>query len=208
MFTDPSGLFYSPMRPLDDFMMSSSYGDPGLNLSNLSINYVTDKFLNNYTDYSNYQVASNYTPVNSGYKVSVMVNNNGLFGTHAGLITNNGRVQTIWDPNGSFSYSGWSEGSGREFEAYTRIEQTKMLSSYIQYQFDDGKDVNLYHFNVTPQDYNQIMQRIDNGCGGMLSCAKCTSYAISGIGPFKTVPSEIFLPRTLNNHMKGLKNGN
>ncbi|MDP9804692.1 RHS repeat-associated core domain-containing protein [Acinetobacter calcoaceticus] len=52
MNVDPSGLSFSQMN---DFMLSNTSGAPGLNLSNISINYVTDRFLNSSSEYSNYQ---------------------------------------------------------------------------------------------------------------------------------------------------------
>nr|WP_279597268.1 RHS repeat-associated core domain-containing protein [Acinetobacter bereziniae] len=138
-------------------------------------------------------------------QISIMINNNGIFGTHAGLVLNNGKTQTIWDPNGSFSYPGWSEGSGRIFEAYTPGEQKRMLSSYLKSQFVDGNDVNLFKFEINTSEYNQIMGRIEQGCGGLFSCSLCTSSAISGIGPFKNVKGRIFFPTRLNQKMIEIK---
>lgn len=138
-------------------------------------------------------------------QISIMINNNGIFGTHAGLVLNNGKTQTIWDPNGSFSYLGWSEGSGRIFEAYTPGEQKRMLSSYLKSQFVDGNDVNLFKFEINTSEYNQIMGRIEQGCGGLFSCSLCTSSAISGIGPFKNVKGRIFFPTRLNQKMIEIK---
>ncbi|WP_436897462.1 RHS repeat-associated core domain-containing protein [Acinetobacter gyllenbergii] len=66
MNVDPSGLSFSMMGPMNDFALSNSYGSPGLDLSNLSINYVTDKFMtyqNNYNNLSNLQVYSSPTVV-------------------------------------------------------------------------------------------------------------------------------------------------
>jgi len=62
------------------------------------------------------------------------------------------------------------------------------LADYIHFQERDGPDVEVFYFPTTPEDDKQIIDRIMEigGCG-FAECTVCSSAAVRGIGPFKTL---------------------
>jgi uncharacterized protein RhaS with RHS repeats len=110
----------------------------------------------------------------------VVINNNGPFGTHAGLYINNEDGQLIYDPGGSYQVNGHYAGSGDTFEG-----NDANLGPYYTSQVGDGPDVELYAFNTSKDDEDKIRNNIDQQ-GGMppLWCARGVSNALNGVGPF------------------------
>lgn len=142
--------------------------------------------------------------IKTAYRIAVMVNNNDIvLGTHAGMLLIGPNIFEIFDPNGSFSYSGIAAGSLRLFPIYDENQRVDVYKKYLEYQLSDGGDVYVYNFFVSREVFFQIEDRILNeeGCSGVLNCSKCISNAITGIGIFKSIPSDIFLPSNLKKEL-------
>jgi hypothetical protein len=102
-------------------------------------------------------------------------------GTHAGVYVSNGGNPILYDPGGSYR-DNQDRGSGGFFG-----DDAAKLLPYIQYQLQDGPNVQVYLFNTTPAEEAAIADGILNGQEdpGPGFCASATSDAINGIGPFK-----------------------
>lgn len=147
-------------------------------------------------------------PVKTPYIVTIMVNNNDMIsGTHAGMLLVGPNIFEIFDPNGSFEYPGIASGSMRVFPVYEANQRADVYNKYLEYQLVDGGEVYVYKFYVSQQEFKQIQNRIEygEGCSGVLNCSKCVSNAVTGIGVFKTLPPDIFLPSNLNKELGKLK---
>jgi RHS repeat-associated protein len=118
-----------------------------------------------------------------GLATTVVINNNGWLG-HAGVVVGSGKNAVLFDPGGSYHQK--EKGSGDAL--YGRDVN---LQDYIKFQKDDGPDVQIYTFSTTREEENQIKQNIEDGGCVPLRCAKCTSGVLSGIGPFKNLPSTL-----------------
>jgi hypothetical protein len=111
----------------------------------------------------------------------VVINVNGsIIGTHAGLYVDTGG-KVLYDPSGSYKVQ--EKGSGDAL-----YEDEADLADYIHFQERDGSDVEVFYFPTTPEDDKQIIDRIQEigGCG-FAECTVCSSSAVRGIGPFKTL---------------------
>lgn len=112
--------------------------------------------------------------------IDVIVNNNGI--GHVGLHMGTGDNELLYDPGGSFvTPQGIPSGSGGTFSG-----SDANLNDFLNYQYADGPDVNVYSFEITPDEDKKIRDAIDEqgGCSP-LYCALCSSHVLNGIGPFK-----------------------
>lgn len=125
----------------------------------------------------------------------VVINNNGLFGTHVGIWIGD----TLYDPAGS--YDGKDNYS---------------LNDYLKYQSNGGKDLNIqiYRFNLSDEDRSSLLSRVDaaNEAGGTWGgwCASAVQECLAGVGSFKSVSVPgLFpvLPGTLGSTLKQLGTG-
>jgi RHS repeat-associated protein len=134
-----------------------------------------------------------------GLETTIIINNNTpITGTHAGLIVGSGSGAMLYDPGGSYHSS--EKGSGDALYG-----KNVDLGDYINYQKQDGPDVDLYHFQTTPEEEALIKERIDSGGFNMPgSCAVDTSSALNGIGPFSNLGTYI-TPSGLGSALNGLK---
>ena len=125
-----------------------------------------------------------------GKKTVVVINNNvgddpisPYTGMHAGLYIGDGSEdgnQTIYDPGGSYTADGHYAGSDDQFSG-----QEANIGPYFAFQQSDGLNVQIYIFNTTPQQEQQIRQNINQqGGASPLMCALSVSAALNGIGPF------------------------
>lgn len=126
-------------------------------------------------------------------EVVVVVNNN-LKMVHAGMFAGD----ALLDPAGSYEHSrrlepGWKGVS---------------LQDYLRFQLDDGPIVNLYRFNLSPEQFAQIKERLDAAGRTMpLFCAAKVQNIISGIGPFESIPDAwIVFPSTLAKYFDAILN--
>ncbi len=62
------------------------------------------------------------------------------------------------------------------------------LNDFLKYQYIDGPDVNVYSFEITPDEEMKIREAIDEqgGCSP-LYCASCTSSVLNSIERFKNL---------------------
>jgi RHS repeat-associated protein len=128
-------------------------------------------------------------PVNfvdpSGLETVVITVNGGILPTsdHAAVRVDNAGDPIIYDPGGS--YRSATRGSG---DAFYGSEAD--LEPFIDYQTSDGSEVTLHRFRTTPEEETEIAKRIHEQGGRLpLLCARGTSQAISGIGPFMNLGS-------------------
>lgn len=144
--------------------------------------------------------------VQSPYKIIIVVNDNTrIFGTHAGMIMVSPTTFQIYDPNGNFTLPDVAGGSLNLFPVDGLQNQRNAYEAYIKFQLKDGANVYTYKFNVSKKDFDAIETRIlEETCGGVLYCSTCVSSSVSGIGPFKTLESGIFLPSNLKKAMDKL----
>lgn len=147
--------------------------------------------------------------VKTSYRITIMVNNNDVMvGTHAGMLLISPKGFEIFDPNGSFYYPEIAEGRLRLFPVYEPQKRADVYRSYLEYQLADGGEVYIYTFYLSKDEFLKIEDRILNeeGCSGILSCSRCTSNAITGIGVFKNLPPDIFLPFKLKKELDKIAN--
>ncbi|MFS9379986.1 RHS element core protein [Citrobacter sp. ANG330] len=114
--------------------------------------------------------------------LDVIVNNNGI--GHVGLHMGSGDNELLYDPGGSYmTPEGIPSGSGGTF-----LGSDANLNNFLKYQFEDGSDVNVYSFEITPDEDKKIREAIDEqgGCSPFF-CASCSSSVLNGIGPFKNL---------------------
>jgi len=115
-----------------------------------------------------------------GLDVYVIINNNGIVGTHSGLYVDSGE-RVLYDPGGS--YRDAQKGSGDALYG-----SDADISDYIRFQKQDGPEVELFHFHTTRAQDKEVVGRIqDQGGCQPLFCTICVWRAIHGIGPFKNL---------------------
>ena len=67
------------------------------------------------------------------------------------------------------------------------------LNNYIDSQRSTGSSVSTYTFDTTPEEESEIANRADKlGGRAPFNCARATSAALAGIGPFKNLDSYFF----------------
>jgi RHS repeat-associated protein len=135
----------------------------------------------------------------NGAASTVIVNNNGyIIGTHAGVHVRSGKTQMLYDPGGSYKNN--IKGSGDWLE-----EKDADLDPYVKFQKLDGKDVLVFKFDTTPEEEQQIRDRIEEngGCSPGL-CSTCVGIVLRGIGPFANLGSS-FTPAGLARELRRLQ---
>lgn len=101
----------------------------------------------------------------------VVVNNNGFWGGHAGLMLGT----RLSDPAGSYHHrrarlSGWLGPS---------------LADYVKFQTEDGLQIETYRFTLAPADAAAVLSHLPEAdAAAPLYCATAVLNAIAGIGPF------------------------
>jgi RHS repeat-associated protein len=114
--------------------------------------------------------------------VDIIVNNNGIVGTHVGLIVKTeGKPDedVLYDPGGSFEPSKRGTGDGL-------YGSDVNVNEYVNFQFQDGPDVKAFHFDTNSEEDDQIRDRIDAADGVMGGfCAITSSNVLQGVGPFR-----------------------
>jgi uncharacterized protein RhaS with RHS repeats len=114
--------------------------------------------------------------------VDIIVNNNGIVGTHVGLVVKTeGKPDkdVLYDPGGSFEPTKRGTGDGL-YASDVHVDE------YVNFQFKDGPDVKAFHFDTTSEEDDQIKARIDAADGVMGGfCAITSSNVLQGIGPFR-----------------------
>nr|WP_241210871.1 RHS repeat-associated core domain-containing protein [Escherichia albertii] len=82
--------------------------------------------------------------------LDVMVNNNGI--GHVGLHMGSGDDELLYDLGGSYmTPGGIPSGSGGTF-----MGNDADLNNYLKYQYADGPDVNVYSFEITPDEDKKL----------------------------------------------------
>ncbi len=105
----------------------------------------------------------------------IVINNNAIGGTHAGLFAGH----RLNDPAGSYvgKRSGNKDWTGPS------------LADYVSFQREeDGERILIYRFRLTPEDFNALDARMSSTSPGLpLLCAVEVNNLIAGIGPFKAI---------------------
>ena len=130
-----------------------------------------------------------------GLDVWTIINRNGALG-HAGLYMNvDGGI--VYDPGGG--YRNDLKGGGDAIQG-----DGANLSDYVNSQSEDGPRIDVLHFPLTPEEDQQIIDRISqhDACSPF-TCAACVSDVLSGIGPFKDLGKHQF-PRGLGDRLLDL----
>jgi hypothetical protein len=107
----------------------------------------------------------------------IVINNNAIGGTHAGLFAGS----RLNDPAGGYI--------GKRSE--NKDWPGPSLADYVAFQREeDGDRVLIYRFQLTPEDFNVLDERMSKtGPGLPLLCAVEVNNLIAGIGPFRTIES-------------------
>jgi RHS repeat-associated protein len=131
-----------------------------------------------------------------GLETVAIINNNGI--GHAGLVVGSGNDGVLYDPGGS--YRDDIKGSGQALYG-DEVNQ----NDYINYQREDGSDVEVIKFPTTPEQEEEIKKNIENqgGCSPLL-CAICSGNVLRGVGPFKNL-GPTFTPGMLGRQLRKIK---
>ncbi len=104
-------------------------------------------------------------------EVVVIINNNAIGGTHAGLFAGG----LLSDPSGSYV----------EKRSLDSNWKGPSLSDYVAFQLDDGDNVRVYRFKLNAKDFSVVEQRVRGaGVTPPLFCAVAVQNQIAGVGPF------------------------
>ena len=128
-------------------------------------------------------------------EIVVVVNNNGFWGSHAGLFAG----ARLSDPAGSYKFRrsklpGWPHPT---------------LADYIRFQSADGMNIESYRFTLSEADFAHIEGRMTAADGALpLYCATAVNNAIAGVGPFRSVETVGWIvPATLADTLRPLTRG-
>ncbi|AOA58292.1 hypothetical protein [Acinetobacter larvae] len=144
--------------------------------------------------------------VKTRYRIYIILNNNFIItGTHAGMLLISPKGYELYDPNGNFHYEGIAEGTMRVFPVDITDHKTQkdIFKKYLDFQHVEGEDVYIYTFHVSKNEFDEVQKRIYDQvrCGGSFSCTKCVSNAVAGIGVFKSIDQDVFLPSSLKRQL-------
>ena len=185
-YSDETGLSYNYFRDYDPTLGRYLASDPiglkgGVNTYAYSLNGPVAKF------------------DRFGLDVTVIINNNGWIGTHAGVYVDGPSGTVLFDPGGN--YRSAERGSG---DALWGAEAN--LDDYIAFQKTDGSEIEIFNFKTTPEQDKQIIDNIDKGgCMGGL-CAACVGNVLEGVGPFENLDGSL-TPAGLADDMEDLQSG-
>jgi len=107
-------------------------------------------------------------------EIVVVVNNNGFWGSHAGMFAGT----RLTDPAGSYKFErsklpGWPHPT---------------LADYIRFQSADGMHIESYRFILADEDFAAVQHRMTAAdAAPPLYCATAVNNAIAGIGPFRSI---------------------
>lgn len=128
-------------------------------------------------------------------EIVVVVNNNGFWGSHAGMFAG----ARLTDPAGSYKFQrsklpGWPHPT---------------LADYIRFQSADGMTIESYRFTVSADDFARIDARMPEADSAPpLYCATAVQNAIAGIGPFRSIrPAAWITPAALADRLRPLTRG-
>ncbi len=122
----------------------------------------------------------------NGRTTYAVVNTNGYTG-HVGVVVVGPSGNALYDPGGSYRED--TIGSGQAL-----FGDDVNLSDYVNYQRQDGPDVEVIAFATTAAQEKKIIDNIE-GRGGCLPgyCAKCSSSVFNNTAPFfKDLPGYFF----------------
>lgn len=126
-------------------------------------------------------------------------------GTHAGLVIINNKDHSksiLYDPNGSYR-GNEPRGSGDYFIGEGIGFN---FNDYMEYQYEDGKNVQIHTFSLSEEEADRIIKNIETGCGGLMSCSICVSQVLSGgNGYFKDLELAR-RPYSLGENLRKIKN--
>jgi len=142
-----------------------------------------------------------------GLETTVIINGNtSIIGAHAGLYLGHGVLDgisagpEIYDPSGSYLNNTRGEGG-------TFYDQDASLANYLAFQLADGSNVQIYSFNTTPAEEEEIAKRAEAmGDPRGLNCASSVSHVLNGIGPFRNLGT-FRTPSGLGAALKSLSGG-
>lgn len=128
-------------------------------------------------------------------EVVVVINDNALWGNHAGLFAGS----LLFDPAGSYV------GTRRLDKAWSGTT----LADYARFQTVDGLKIHLYRFRLSPEVFAIIVERIrDAGPTPPLFCASAVQNLIAGSAPFDAIkPVGWTTPSALGRILDGLMQG-
>lgn len=130
--------------------------------------------------------AINLTISRPQYILYVITNENGIFGSHAGMVLldlESPEESLLYDPNGSYSFKTKDGEEILSGSGYIFPNGYFSLESYIQYQKTDGDEVYAHIFYIDKIERDKIKESIylDRDCS-MLGCAICTSEVLKSEG--------------------------
>ena len=128
-------------------------------------------------------------------EVVVVINDNALWGNHAGLFAGS----LLIDPAGSYA------GTRRLDKNWSGTT----LADYARYQTVDGLKIHLYRFRLSPEVFSTIEKRMhDAGPTPPLFCASAVQNLIAGVAPFDVVKRVGWTtPSALGRILDGLTQG-
>lgn len=108
-------------------------------------------------------------------EVVIVINNNSLSGTHAGIFAGS----RLNDPSGSYV------GKRSEDKSWPGPS----LSDYVEFQKEDGFRIELYRFQLESESFNTLDARMAAASPTPpLFCAVEVNNLIAGLEPFTTIP--------------------
>jgi hypothetical protein len=128
-------------------------------------------------------------------EVVVVINNNGVFGSHAGMFVGGELI----DPAGNYELD----------RSIVPAWKGPSLSDYVKYQMGDGDNIRIYRFSVTQSIIDSMITRdIQSGNTLPLFCATAVQNTIAGLGPFTNIQSTTWVsPSGLATRLNGVGGG-
>lgn len=114
-----------------------------------------------------------------GEREVVVVINSNIKMVHAGMFAG----KTLFDPGGSYDIERSAEEGWRG----------PSLADYVRFQLEDGPDVKLYRFELSPERFGAITERVREAVFTVpLFCAVQVEGVLAGIPPFETLQDSWF----------------
>lgn len=143
------------------------------------------------------QAAAYVSPLPASITLMTMVNENGDFGEHTGILINASQ-QVLYDPAGTFRHSTSPNARDVNYGMHPA-----MVEYYKSYHARRGYYVVSQEIQVTPEIAELVFQRaVAQGKTAKLRCAISASSVLNGIPMFSSIPTTFFPGKIMDTFAK------